>query len=245
MRHYSLKVLFVLFVLFVGGAWLVFYRHTAKNSESIDLKLTESGTQTEDIPPLEEGEYPIHRNITATVFWVGENESTDNDFIHNRSSAWIEDWEKTFGGVDTPNSRNGWLPAGFTPNENPFYFALPYSDYDNKGKIKKNVTKIHWYDGPIPTGGSIIKNQWVKISRLGKSVYAQWEDVGPFEEDDVDYVFGDQPPKQTAGIDLSPATAQFLGIDGEGQVSWQFVSPESIPDGPWAEILTQSGPDYR
>ena len=55
----------------------------------------------------------------------------------------------------------------------------------------------------------------LKIRYKGKSCFAQWQDVGPFGEDDFGWVFGSaKKPKNTqglkAGLDISPATAQFL-----------------------------------
>src|SRR5581483_9702639 len=74
-----------------------------------------------------------HNNITTTYFWVGEPADGDNGYIANSASTWDEQWQKHYGGVDSPSPRNGYDPAGFTPRENPFYFALPYSDIDGKG----------------------------------------------------------------------------------------------------------------
>ncbi len=246
MRQYSLKLLLILFLVFALLTWAIAFKLNKKRDSMPEPAITESGLVLPEVEQqTEAARYPIHDNINATVFWVGEEASSENAFIHNNSSEWILDWEKTFGGVDTPENRNGWLPAGFTPKENPFYFALPYSDYTDKNTFKESIKKVHWYNGPVPKGGSLLKNQWVKISRLGKTVYAQFEDVGPYESDDVDYVFGESRPKNEIGIDLSPATAAYLNIDGKGIVSWQFVDPTTIPEGPWAEIITTSGPDYR
>jgi hypothetical protein len=33
-----------------------------------------------------------------------------------------------YGGEDSPTQRVNFLPTGFTPRQNPFYIALPYSD---------------------------------------------------------------------------------------------------------------------
>ena len=38
------------------------------------------------VPPADR--YPIHANITASVFWVGEEATDENGFIHNRASAY-------------------------------------------------------------------------------------------------------------------------------------------------------------
>lgn len=186
----------------------------------------------------------VRHNITATVFWVGEGADESNANIHNRSSAWVEDWVGTFGGVDDPDDRCGLLPCGFTPQENPFYFALPYNDLDESCQAKPTQAQIPWYEDTPPEGYSIVKDRWAKISFAGKVAFAQWEDAGPFGEDDFGYVFGDTAPaSDRAGIDLSPATAEYLGINGRDQVSWEFVDESDVPSGPWRQTITKTPPD--
>ncbi len=186
--------------------------------------------------------YPVHRDITATIFWVGESADPSNKFIHNRSSAWIEDWVSAYGGVDDQSNRCGHLPCGFTPGENPFYFALPYNDLDENGARKESAKDIPWYDTAQKNQGqSILKNRWIKITHDGITAYAQWEDVGPFGEDDFDYVFGSKKhAAPEAGLDLSPATAALLQVNGRDNVTWQFVSETDVPDGPWRDIVTKN-----
>lgn len=195
---------------------------------------------THQQPEVSVERYPEHKNITATVFWVGEAADDSNKFIHNRSSAWVEDWEGAYGGVDDPENRCDYLPCAFTPKENPFYFALPYNDLDDNGDRKSSASEVPWYRADTATdGNSILKNRWVKITRDSKTAYAQWEDVGPFGEDDFGYVFGDDSPSAPeAGIDLSPATASYLQVDGRDQVDWQFIDKTKVPDGPWKTIIT-------
>lgn len=188
-----------------------------------------------------------HNGITATVFWVGEGATDDNDFIHNRSSAWMGDWVEAFGGIDDPDDRCGYRPCGFKPRENTFYFALPYTDYSKDGMRPKSelAHDVPWYDGGHIPNGSLLKNRWIKITHENKTAYAQWEDVGPFEDDDPAYVFGDAKPKEArAGLDLSPATTDYLGVDGRGVVSWRFVDEGEVPDGPWRDIITRTPPKY-
>lgn len=194
-----------------------------------------------------DNKYPVRSNIIATVFWVGEEGDESNDFIQNRSSLWQDDWLSSYGGVDSPDKRCDYKPCGFTPKENPFYFALPYADTNDTGpKPESELKRIPWYTGTFPQSGTLLKNRWVKISRDGKTAYAQWEDVGPFGEDDIDYVFGTaQPKEKRAGIDLSPAAAEYVGVDGRGTVSWQFVEESDVPDGPWKNIITTSGTRYQ
>lgn len=185
-----------------------------------------------------------HDNITATVFWVGEGADESNANIHNRASTWVEDWVGAFGGIDDPENRCDLLPCDFTPKENPFYFALPYNDLDESCQTKPSQADIPWYDGPPPEGHSIVKDRWIKITFAGKVAYAQWADAGPFGEKDFDYVFRNAPPQSDrAGLDISPATAEYLGMDGRDQTSWEFVDEADVPDGPWRQIITKTPTD--
>jgi hypothetical protein len=183
----------------------------------------------------------------ATTFWVGEPAGEDNGDISNAASTWDEHWQEHFGGVDDPRHRNGWHPAGFTPRENPFYVALPYNDLDDNGEVKASAAAIPWGAARVE-GQSVVKNRWLHIVSSDKSVYAQWEDAGPFGEDDFAYVFGDAAPKnkinQSAGIDASPAVRDYLGLDDLTPVSWQFVDQAAVPPGPWLDIITTSGVDH-
>ena len=193
--------------------------------------------------PNTAGPYPTHSGIDATVFWVGEASDSDNHFIPNKSSAWVDDWQGEFGGIDDPNRRcQVYLPC-FAYNENPFYFALPFDDRDKQGNLKtaSQLSHIYWYEGPPAAGTSLVKNHWIRVTKGTKVAYAQWEDAGPVNEDDVDYVFGTARPQYRAGLDLSPATALAVGLDGEGPVSWTFVPSDQVPDGPWRARTTTTG----
>ena len=191
-------------------------------------------------------QYPLHNDITATTFWVGEKASADNSYIPNSKSAWDENWLKNFGGTDDPTNRNEFFPAGFTPKENPFYFALPYDDFDDNGDRKPDAfARVYWAkNGNWDPAQSLLKNRWIKLTKNDTVAYAQWEDVGPFSSDDVSYVFGSNAPKsqvnQEAGIDVSPAVRDFLKLNGEEKINWQFVDEAQVPDGPWKKIITTS-----
>lgn len=189
--------------------------------------------------------YPLHSNITATIFWIGEDASDDNQDISNVPSAWDEDWKEHYGGVDDPDKRNGFYPARFTPRENPFYLALPYNDFDINGNRRGNSQGIYWAkEKKWADDESMVKNRWVKIIHNGKACYGQWEDVGPFKENDFEYVFGKNQPKsrtnKSAGIDVSPAIKDCLDLEDLDRVDWQFVDFDDVPDGPWKKIITTS-----
>lgn len=188
--------------------------------------------------------YPLRSDVTATVFWVGEPATGDNDQIANAASYWDRDWEEHFGGVDDPEDRvaDGSRPAGFVPAENAYYFALPFGEFEDDESVK-DLTVVPWYDGQSVGGRtSILKNRWIEVRSGDRTVYAQWQDVGPFHEDDPDYVFGDADPAEPrAGLDLSPAAAAGIGLDGRGEVSWRFVRAADVPDGPWKQTVTTRG----
>ena len=77
--------------------------------------------------------YPLHKNITATVFWIGEpvgNGSTENNAV----SAYDDRWLEHYGGVDDYSyvRRYPYFPR-FVPRENPFYLDVPYDDFRDDG----------------------------------------------------------------------------------------------------------------
>jgi hypothetical protein len=201
--------------------------------------------------PIDSTEHVLHTNITTTFFWIGEEADKDNKNISNVPSAWDEEWSKHYGGVDSPKKRSGYNPSEFTPKENPFYFALPYNDFNAKGKRKKNVLAlVPWaHQTEWKKDESVLKNQWIKIIKDDKTAYAQWEDVGPFEEDDSEYVFGTESPKSKtnkhAGLDVSPAVHDYLDLSDMSKVDWQFVNVDEVPDGPWKDVVTTSQINWK
>lgn len=182
------------------------------------------------------------KSVTTTVFWVGESADSDNGFISNAASAWDGNWQKSYGGIDSPKVRKSYFPKNFTPKENSFYFALPYSDLTETGKRKKTANACPGQH--IKNHYSWCKNSWIMIKAHGKTAYAQWEDVGPFESDDYNYVFGRSDPKNRfgskAGLDVSPAIQTYLGLSDVDKTAWQFVSDREIPNGPWKKTITTS-----
>ena len=90
-------------------------------------------------------DYPLHQNISVTYYWVGEPGDQSNGYIPNSQSVWDDNWLTHFGGVDDPKVRNGYEPANFVPLENPFYFALPYNDFDARGNRKASASdNVYW-----------------------------------------------------------------------------------------------------
>ncbi len=188
-----------------------------------------------------------HDAVVTTVFWAGESAGDDNSYIANAASAWDEQWEQHYGGVDDPDARSGYLPAAFTPNENPFYFALPYSDITDSSRRRATAKSCPNSNNTSLLNYSWCKNAWIAVQFGSKIVYAQWEDVGPYQSNDFDYVFGTSKPKNRvdvgAGLDISPAVRDYLGVGDVSRTSWRFVAADKVPAGPWKQIVTSSRGD--
>lgn len=193
--------------------------------------------------PLTAGErYPWKREIVTTVFWIGEAPSGNNP-VPNHSSSWDKDWARSYGGFDDPNSarRSDYMPVKFTPRQNPFYCALPYNDKASTGHRPEAPRVVPWfkeaYQGP---GVSTCKGRWISIHKGNRTVYAQWEDAGPFRTDHWQYVFGDERPKPNlnrgAGLDVSPAVRDYLGLEETDVTDWKFVDFSEVPRGPWSKL---------
>lgn len=189
------------------------------------------------------GVYPWHFDITATYFYIGEL-ATRNNPVPNTASSWDSQWDDNYGGYDDPDPAHRdpvtFAPKGFTPKLNPFYVALPYNDIERGGPKPEAEKVIPWYrrdkSGKYE---SVCRGMWVQIYYKGRYCYAQWEDCGPFVTDDWEYVFRGARPKNTsnkaAGIDISPAVRDYLGIQsGTATVHWRFVEFALVPGGPWA-----------
>lgn len=185
--------------------------------------------------------YPWKKQIVTTVFWVGET-PTQNNPVPNHKSSWDAQWARNFGGYDNPNpaARRNFIPLAFVPRQNPFYVALPYNDV-TRGTTKPESRKaIPWFKQAFERPGkSVCKGRWVAIRRGNRICYAQWEDCGPFRTDHWQYVFGNERPlpnlNQGAGLDVSPAVRDYLGMGGKDVCDWKFVEARDVPPGPWTK----------
>ena len=194
------------------------------------------------IDSAEKTRYPWKQKIVTTTFWVGET-PTKNNPVPNTASSWDKEWVVNYGGFDNPDrsGRKDFIPADFTPRQNPFYVALPYNDMERTGFKAEASTVIPWfksaYQGPLQ---SVCKDRWVAIRYGHKVVYAQWEDCGPFRTDHWEYVFGDERPKPNlnhgAGLDVSPAVRDCLGMNDTDVTDWRFVDFDEVPPGPWSKF---------
>lgn len=208
-----------------------------------------------DAPSLDR--YPWHRDVRATVFWIGAIGPMAGAGEDGQSlvSAWDSRWAEHYGGCDgsgTPGtacdsdvarrSAPDFFPTGTSPRENPFYVGLPYNDLLSPKSTDRH--RIPWSADPgfavhlNDRGVSFVKNRWVAVRGPQATCYAQVEDSGPGEPE-PDYVLGTAPSRSPYGINLSPAVYRCAGLApaaGSGIVAWRFVdAPEP---GPWGRIVT-------
>lgn len=197
--------------------------------------------------------YPWKTYVTCTIFWIGETPTARNRTPNNKSS-WDQQWSANFGGFDDPEPTNRianhtsgeFRPKAFVPKLNPFYVALPYNDVLGYGSHKPEAARvIPWFARMKPEPGkTVCKGRWLQIYNGSRSCYAQWEDCGPWVTDDWEFVFGNKPPKTrqngAAGIDISPAIRDYLGLRSGLKVHWRFVESSQVPYGPWKKYGQES-----
>ncbi|MBK1881759.1 hypothetical protein JIN85_05000 [Luteolibacter pohnpeiensis] len=200
--------------------------------------------------------YPWKTYVTSTIFWIGEK-PTKNNPTPNCMSSWDTQWSIHFGGYDDPEPENRianfttgeFRPKNFIPKLNTFYVALPYNDVINHQVHKPEASKvIPWFSHVNPQPGeSVCKGKWIQIYYSNRSCYAQWEDCGPWVTDDYEYVFGSKPPKTkqngSAGIDVSPAIRDYMGLRSGEKVHWRFVDASQVPYGPWKKFGSSPAPE--
>jgi len=183
--------------------------------------------------------YAWKTNIVTTVFWVGEQAGGNNP-VPNFRSSWDLNWQANYGGFDNPekSDRRNYIPVSFVPRQNPFYCALPYNDVSH-GQFKPEAPLvIPWFkQAYMGQGQSVCWHRWIAIRKGNRTCYAQWEDCGPFRTDHFQYVFGNERPKPNlnhgAGLDVSPAVRDYLGLQPTDVTDWQFVNTQDVPPGPW------------
>ncbi|HEX4221971.1 MAG TPA: hypothetical protein VHZ97_06405 [Pseudonocardiaceae bacterium] len=218
--------------------------------------------------PAKAAGYPLHTDIVATTFWVGEifdPNAADGSQVYSTYDA---QWQAHYGGCDgvlvngacrteRRTSADDYVPTAMTPRQNPFYLDLPFDDVNDDAAFHQRGQVIPWAKAPAyakdidDPSVSLMKNRWVALQRAGHTCYGQIEDAGPGDYDDAGYVFGDDNARPAnarfngAGMDVSPALngcLAFTDLNGDDdRVDWRFVDDADVPAGPWLKIVTSSG----
>lgn len=246
-----MRRIFVIFVPFVLGTGFVYGQSGSPYESSADfakyaMKLREQALLKVEpqvfVPTTSRAtaaRFPWKTSIVTTVFWIGEQAGGNNP-VPNVRSSWDANWTGNYGGFDTPepSSRRNYIPVAFIPRQNPFYCALPYNDVTH-GQFKPEAPLVipwfkQFYSSP---GQSVCQHHWLAIRKGNRVAYAQWEDCGPFRTDHYQYVFQNERPKSNlnhgAGLDVSPAVRDYLGLQPTDVTDWQFVDVRDVPPGPW------------
>ena len=138
--------------------------------------------------------------------------------------------------MDDPNPahRSNYMPVKFSPGLNPFYCALPYNDKAKEGHRPGSVAGCSLVQRSISRPRGFHVQRPMDCDPKGtRTAYAQWEDAGPFRTDHWQYVFGNERPKPNlnkgAGLDVSPAVRDYLGLQPTDVTDWRFVSSVKCP----------------
>jgi TonB family protein len=261
LQRRSLAIATIAFVLgFALGGWLLSRESEAwakinnlrqgiieraqGTAQVAGAKPSSTAIATSSSPPIARPSgdvFPWKTDVVTTVFWVGEEQSAEKTSPQHQS-VWDKDWLKNFGGVDNPEpaARHDYIPISFVPRQNPFYCALPYNDVE-QGRFKPEApVVIPWFKQvhaePVQ---SVCKDHWVAIRKEDRICYAQWEDCGPFRTDHFQYVFQNERPtpnaRHGAGLSVSPAVRDYLGLASVDVTDWRFVEVTDVPLGPWRD----------
>ena len=119
-------------------------------------RLHSARTRRESVQGGGEDRFPWKKEIVTTVFWIGGENPTANNPVPNHSSSW-DATRAASGGYDDPNRshREDYMPANFTPHQNPFYCALPYNDKAREGHRPE-----------APKGDSVVQGRLTKVGCL-------------------------------------------------------------------------------
>ena len=101
-----------------------------------------------------------------------------------------------------------------------------YADVDDDWESRPTVALPYRFHGKRPK---------VRVFKDNRSVVCEIVDIGPWNTNDPYWDKSSRPQAESgkdmkgrktnkAGIDLSPAAAEALGIDGKGIVDWEFVT---------------------
>jgi N-acetylmuramoyl-L-alanine amidase len=129
-----------------------------------------------------------------------------------------------------------------------------YGPYDSQGRGPYLNDTDYYVSLPVTIDDPDVRARGVRVFNADNelSEVGPIMDKGPWVVNDDDYVFGDQRPiaetcyknkeplpsgsgsnagkvpSNDAGIDLSPALADAIGIEGKGKVHWIFVSETEV-----------------
>jgi hypothetical protein len=95
----------------------------------------------------------------------------------------------------------------------------------------------HWWSHA--SGSSVVLSAVVSRPHFGSNERI-CPRYGPFRTDYWQYVFGNERPKPNlnkgAGLDVSPAVRDYLGLSETDVTDWRFVEFSEVSRGPWSTL---------
>jgi N-acetylmuramoyl-L-alanine amidase len=177
--------------------------------------------------------------------------SINGQELHNKPEGPDELPPQPLPGPTIPENQKNITATVFGGEADDEYSA--YGPYDSQGRGPYLNDTDYYVSLPVTIDDASMRERGVRVFNPDNELSAVGPimDKGPWVVNDDDYVFGDQRPiaetcyknkqplpsgsgsnagkvpSNDAGIDLSPALANAIGIEGKGKVHWQLVTDEA------------------
>lgn len=123
-------------------------------------------------------------------------------------------------------------------------FGGPSDSMSGTQTAYSSLIAPNWWDRPgvaLPARFTERPLPQVRVTHNGRSVICPVIDVGPWNTRDPYWVTGARPQAESgidmtgrrtnlAGIDLTPAAAQAIGLRGKGTVDWEFIKENTMSE---------------
>lgn len=170
--------------------------------------------------------------------YTGESPHTEHVHISCQPSASIYDDASPWDIEKAPDR------PGFYRGIVATMFGGPSDAMSDAQTAYANLIAPGWWDRPgvaLPARISDRPLPLVKVTHNGKSVICPVIDVGPWNIKDPYWISGARPQAESgfdmtgrrtnlAGIDLTPAAANAIGLPGKGLVDWEFTTENHMSD---------------
>jgi len=180
--------------------------------------------------------YPWKTSIVTTVFWVGEQAGGNN---RSKLQKFLDfNWSENYAEPILRFQRTAQLhPNCFYSQAKPLLLCFTVHDVTH-GQFKPEAPLVipwfkHEYRGRGSRYAEIDGLPFVRQSHL----LCAMGRLRSVSHDHFQYVFGNERPKPNlnhgAGLDVSPAVRDYLGLAPTDVTDWQFVEVRDVSSGPW------------
>lgn len=205
-------------------------------ADSMSEAIAQAGDFIDRGPKYRDDLYFLHKTNepailieTCFVDSKPDSEQYDIHFNHICYAIAATIFRALGGGMLAPRNQRDITASVFGGSDDPNYSAYPPFDENGNGQLLNDtdfyIALPDRFEAERPL---------VKVYCGGKSAVAEIWDVGPWNTNDPYWATGCRPAAESgidekgretngAGIDLSPALAEALGVDGMGKVDWKFL----------------------